>query len=47
MIKYLWSYLWKNRLWWLIPPIVIFIIVGILIAVSAAAPVSPFIYVLF
>lgn len=47
MVKELLSYLWKNRLWWLVPPIIVFIIIGVLIAVSAASPVSPFIYVLF
>jgi hypothetical protein len=47
MIKELGTYLWKNRLWWLIPPVIVFLVFGVLIAVSALSPVSPFIYVLF
>ena len=46
-MKDLFKYLWKNKLWWILPPIVVFVIFGILIAVSAVAPVSPFIYMLF
>ena len=46
-MKDLFRYLWKNKLWWILPPIVVFVIFGILIAVSAVAPVSPFIYMLF
>lgn len=46
-MKDLFSYLWQNKKWWLIPPVIVIVLVGILIAVSASSPVSPFIYMLF
>jgi len=47
MIKQLLAYLWKNKLWWLLPPVIVFIIFGALIAFSTVSPVSPFVYMLF
>ncbi|MDQ3008427.1 MAG: DUF5989 family protein [bacterium] len=47
MIKELLSFLLENKKWWLIPPVIIFIIFGLLIVFSTASPVSPFIYMLF
>jgi hypothetical protein len=47
MFKELLHYLWENKKWWLVPPIIIFIIFGILVFVTASSPVSPFIYMLF
>jgi len=47
MIKELFQYLWQEKKWWLIPPIIIFIIFGLLIAFSSTSPLSPFIYALF
>ncbi|MFC1711879.1 DUF5989 family protein [Patescibacteria group bacterium] len=47
MFKELLTYLWKNKLWWLIPPIIILIIFGLLIVFSTTSPISPFIYILF
>jgi hypothetical protein len=47
MLKDLGVYLWQNKKWWLIPPIIMFLLVGALIAFSSATPVSPFIYALF
>lgn len=46
-MKDLFSYLWHNKKWWLIPPVIVFVLVGILIVVSTSTPVSPFIYILF
>lgn len=46
-MKDLFNYLWKNKKWWLIPPVIIIVLVGILIFVSFSTPVSPFIYMLF
>jgi hypothetical protein len=46
-MKDVWQYIWKEKKWWLIPPIAVIVLIGILIAVSAATPVSPFIYMLF
>ena len=47
MIKELFEYLMKNKKWWLIPPIIVFVIFGLLVAFSTTSPVSPFIYMLF
>ncbi|HVZ12054.1 MAG TPA: DUF5989 family protein [Patescibacteria group bacterium] len=38
------SYLWKNKLWFLIPFIVILLIFGALIIFASATGVAPFIY---
>lgn len=37
-------YVWKNKLWWLLPSDITLILFGILIAVSTVSPVGPFIY---
>lgn len=47
MGKELIHFIWENKKWWMIPPILILILFGVLIWVSTATPVSPFIYVLF
>lgn len=47
MILELFSYLWKNKLWSMVPPIIVFIVFGALIAFSAVSPISPFMYMLF
>jgi len=46
IIKQLTSYLWKNKLWWLIPPVVLILTIGALIAFSSVVPIGPAIYVL-
>lgn len=47
MFKQLLAYIWKNRLWWIAPAVIVFLFMGVLIAISAASPISPFLYVLF
>ena len=47
MVQEILEYLWKNKKWWLIPPIIIFIIFGLFIAFSTTSPIGPFIYALF
>lgn len=47
MIQELIRFIWENKKWWMIPPIVVLILFGALIWVATATPVSPFIYVLF
>jgi F0F1-type ATP synthase assembly protein I len=47
MWKELIDYLLKNKKWWLIPSILIFIIFGIMIIFSQTSPVSAFVYMLF
>ena len=40
-------FLWKRKLWWLIPMVVVLMLVGVLLVVAAASGVGPFIYTLF
>jgi hypothetical protein len=46
-IHELFAYLWENKLWWIIPAVIVIILFGILIVFAQASPVSPFIYALF
>lgn len=47
MIKEFFLYLWHRKRWWMIPPLIILVLVGVLIALSATTPMSPFVYTLF
>jgi hypothetical protein len=47
MWKELGAFIWQNKKWWLIPPILVFIIFGLLVVFSTTSPISPFIYMLF
>jgi uncharacterized membrane protein len=46
-IRELFSYLWQNRLWWMIPFMFVFLTLGILIIFAKSSAVVPFIYTLF
>ncbi len=41
------GYLLAHRRWWLVPIVLSVVIVGLLVALSVASPLSPFIYPLF
>ena len=41
------QFLWRRKLYWLIPMIIVLVIVGVLILLSANPATSPFIYTLF
>ena len=41
------TFLWKRKLWWLIPMVVILLIFGLLLVFANASGVAPFIYTLF
>ena len=43
----LFRFLWENKLWWIIPFVVVLVAFGILVVFAQASPVSPFIYALF
>ena len=45
--KELLQYLWKERLWWMIPAITVLILLGILMVFAQSSPAAPFIYTLF
>lgn len=44
----LFSFLWKRKLWWLLPLVVMLLVFSILLVISASGgPLAPFIYTLF
>jgi hypothetical protein len=47
IIRELLAFLWQNKLWWMIPMVVIFILLGFFIIFTQSAAVVPFIYTLF
>jgi competence protein ComGC len=47
IIKELLNYFWKNKLWWLIPMLLVLLIVSFLLIFAQSSYVAPFIYVLF
>lgn len=40
-------FMWKRKLWWLIPMVVVLLAFGLLLVFAAASGVGPFIYTLF
>ncbi len=47
VLKELWDFIKHNKKFWLIPVIVILVLLGLLIFLSAGSPFAPFIYTLF
>jgi Family of unknown function (DUF5989) len=43
----LFSFLWKRKLWWLIPLVVSLLLIGGLLVLGQATGVGPMIYTLF
>lgn len=41
------SFLWKRKLWWLIPMVAVLLVFGLLLVFASASGVGPFIYTLF
>jgi len=41
------SFLWKRKLWWLIPMIIVLVLFGLLLVFTQSSAVAPFIYTLF
>lgn len=46
-VKQLFSLLWEKKLWWLIPMVSVFLLLGLLIVLTSGSAVAPFIYPLF
>lgn len=40
-------FLWKKKLWWLIPIITFLVLLGLLLIFAQSSAVAPFIYTLF
>ena len=47
IIKELLLFLWQNKLWWMVPIVMIFLLLGLLIFLTQSSAVVPFIYALF
>ena len=47
VVRDLLRYLWKRKIWWMLPMIVVLVGIGALIAISLTTPVAPFVYTLF
>lgn len=41
------SFLWAQKLWWLIPMMSVFLIFGLLLVFTQGSALAPFIYTLF
>lgn len=46
-VKELLVFLWQNRLWWIIPFVIMLLLVGILVVFAQTSPAAPFMYALF
>jgi hypothetical protein len=47
IVSELFLFLWKERLWWMIPSILVLLLVGTLIFIAQGSAVTPFLYALF
>ncbi|MEK7233313.1 MAG: DUF5989 family protein [Elusimicrobiota bacterium] len=47
VVNSLFVFLWRTRLWWMIPILLAAVGVGIIVALAAQPAVAPFIYTLF
>ena len=43
----LFQFLWRQKLWWLVPMIALLLLFGLLIALGSSAGIGPFIYTFF
>jgi len=46
-IKELFRFLWKKKMWWLIPFVAVLLFFGILFMLASTTGLGPFIYALF
>ncbi len=47
ILKELFAFLWRKKLWWMIPIIVVLVLVAVLVVFSLSTPLAPFVYTLF
>ncbi len=43
----LFQFLWRERLWWMIPMVTVLLLLGALMLFAQSTPLSPFVYTLF
>ena len=41
------GFLWKQKLWWLIPAMAVLLLFGLLLVFAQSTPLAPFVYTLF
>ena len=41
------EFLWRRKLWWLIPMIIILVVLGLVLVFAQSSAIAPFIYTLF
>ena len=46
-LRELWDFVCHNKKWWLIPIIVVLLLLGILVLLTANSALAPFIYAIF
>jgi hypothetical protein len=44
IVRELMAFLWTQKLWWMIPLVVMLLIIGALVALASATTLAPFIY---
>ncbi len=47
VVRELLQFLWQQKLWWMIPMIIVLLLFGTLLIVAQSSPLAPFIYTLF
>jgi len=47
VVAQLWSFLWQEKKYWLMPVVLVFALFGLLIVFSQSSAIAPFIYTLF
>ena len=43
----LFTFLWEQKLWWMIPMVTVFVLFGLLLVATQGSALAPFIYTLF
>jgi len=43
----LFSFLWANKRWWMVPMLVVLLLFGALVILAQSSAIAPFIYTLF
>lgn len=41
------EFLWKEKVWWMVPMVAVLLIFALLIVFASSSPLAPFIYTLF
>lgn len=47
IVRELFSYLWAEKMWWMIPMVIMLLLFGALLIFAQGSAIAPFIYTLF